>query len=72
MQVLTHGFLTHKALTFKVLTHKSFDAQDFNMLNFENGRGVISLSSYWQAVIRGGFLLLVVLLQNRLARRLKR
>lgn len=43
----------------------------FNMLNFENGRGVISLSSYWQSVIRGGFLLLVVLLQNRLTRRLK-
>ncbi len=44
----------------------------FNMLNFENGRGVISLSSYWQTVIRGVFLLLVVLLQNRLAGRLKR
>ena len=44
----------------------------FNMLNFENGRGVISLSSYWQSVIRGGFLLLVVLLQNRLARNVKR
>ena len=44
----------------------------FNMLNFENGRGVISLSSYWQSVIRGGFLLLVVLLQNRLSRNVKR
>lgn len=44
----------------------------FNMLNFENGRGLISLSSYWQSVIRGGFLLLVVLLQNRLARRVRR
>ncbi len=44
----------------------------FNMLNFENGRGVISLSSYWQSVIRGGFLLLVVLLQNRLARNVSR
>lgn len=44
----------------------------FNMLNFENGRGVISLSSYWQSVIRGGFLLLVVILQNGLARHLKR
>ena len=44
----------------------------FNMLNFENGRGVISLSSYWQSVIRGGFLLLVVLSQNRLARSLER
>ena len=25
----------------------------FNILNFENGRGVISLSVYWQSVIRG-------------------
>lgn len=39
----------------------------FNILNFENGRGLISLSSYWQSVIRGTFLLVVVLLQNRLA-----
>jgi len=38
----------------------------FNMLNFENGRGVISLSAYWQSVIRGVFLLIVVVLQNRL------
>jgi ribose transport system permease protein len=28
----------------------------FTILNFENGRGTISLSAYWQAVIRGGFL----------------
>jgi ribose transport system permease protein len=41
----------------------------FNMLNFENGKGVISLSSYWQTVIRGMILLVVVVLQNRLARR---
>jgi len=41
----------------------------FNMLNFENGQGVISLSSYWQTVIRGAILLSVVLLQNRLSRR---
>ncbi len=41
----------------------------FNILNFENGRGFISLSAYWQSVIRGFFLLVVVLLQNRLARR---
>ncbi len=40
----------------------------FNILNFENGKGVISLSPYWQSVIRGGFLLLVVVLQSRLAR----
>ncbi|HZH28030.1 MAG TPA: ABC transporter permease [Azospirillaceae bacterium] len=38
----------------------------FNILNFENGRGVISLSAYWQSVIRGAFLLLVVVLQSRL------
>lgn len=37
----------------------------FNILNFENGRGVVSLSAYWQSVIRGGFLLLVVILQSR-------
>lgn len=39
----------------------------FNILNFENGRGVISLSAYWQSVIRGLFLLVVVVLQSRLA-----
>jgi galactofuranose transport system permease protein len=38
----------------------------FNMLNFENGLGFISLSAYWQSVIRGAFLLFVVLLQRRL------
>lgn len=41
----------------------------FNILNFENGRGVISLSAYWQSVIRGAFLLIVVVLQSRLTRR---
>ena len=41
----------------------------FNILNFENGLGVISLSAYWQSVIRGGFLLVVVVLQSRLAQR---
>lgn len=41
----------------------------FNILNFENGRGVISLSAYWQSVIRGTFLLVVVILQNQLSRR---
>ncbi len=41
----------------------------FNILNFENGRGSISLSAYWQSVIRGAFLLVVVILQARLARR---
>lgn len=41
----------------------------FNTLNFENGHGVISLSAYWQSVIRGAFLLIVVMLQSRLSRR---
>jgi ribose transport system permease protein len=40
----------------------------FNILNFENGLGFISLGVSWQAVIRGAFLLIVVLLQSRLAR----
>lgn len=39
----------------------------FNILNFENGLGWISLSAYWQSVIRGVFLLLVVALQARLS-----
>lgn len=41
----------------------------FNILNFENGIGWISLSAYWQSVIRGGFLLIVIVLQSRLAAR---
>jgi ribose/xylose/arabinose/galactoside ABC-type transport system permease subunit len=41
----------------------------FNVLNFENGMGWISLSAYWQSVIRGLFLLVVVLLQARLTGR---
>ena len=41
----------------------------FNVLNFENGLGWISLSAYWQSVIRGMFLLFVVILQSRLANR---
>lgn len=39
----------------------------FTILNFENGMGWISLSAYWQSVIRGLFLLVVVILQSRLA-----
>lgn len=39
----------------------------FNILNFENGLGVFSLSAYWQMVIRGGFLLVVILFQSRVA-----
>lgn len=41
----------------------------FTVLNFENGKGWISLSAYWQSVIRGLFLLAVVLLQSRLSRK---
>jgi ribose/xylose/arabinose/galactoside ABC-type transport system permease subunit len=41
----------------------------FNMLNFENGMGWISLSAYWQSVIRGGFLLVVVIIQAKLMTR---
>ncbi len=40
----------------------------FTILNFENGMGWISLSAYWQSVVRGAFLLVVVILQSRLAR----
>jgi ribose transport system permease protein len=36
----------------------------FNVLNFENGLGLISLSAYWQSVIRGLFLLVVVAIQS--------
>ncbi|WP_435164566.1 ABC transporter permease [Falsirhodobacter sp. 1013] len=39
-----------------------------NLLNFENGRGTFSLSAHWQSVIRGAFLLIVILLQARLSR----
>jgi len=38
----------------------------FNILNFENGLGWISLSAYWQSVIRGVFLMIVVIFQSRL------
>ncbi len=33
----------------------------FNILNFENGMGWISLSAYWQSVVRGVFLMVVVM-----------
>jgi len=39
----------------------------FTILNFENGMGWISLSAYWQSVVRGVFLLVVVILQSRLS-----
>jgi len=41
----------------------------FNILNFENGLGWISLSAYWQSVIRGLFLLVVVVGQAKLVMR---
>jgi ribose/xylose/arabinose/galactoside ABC-type transport system permease subunit len=41
----------------------------FNLLNFENGLGFISLSAYWQSVIRGVFLLLVIVMQARVLRK---
>jgi len=44
----------------------------FNILNFENGRGTISLSAYWQSVIRGAFLLVVILVQAQSARLIRR
>ncbi|MDB5506356.1 MAG: permease component of ribose/xylose/arabinose/galactoside ABC-type transporter [Devosia sp.] len=44
----------------------------FNVLNFENGKGWISLSAYWQSVIRGLFLLVVVMLQAGALTRRKR
>jgi ribose transport system permease protein len=40
----------------------------YTILNFENGMGWISLSAYWQSVVRGIFLLIVVVLQSRLTR----
>ena len=41
----------------------------FNILNFENGLGSISFSAYWQSVIRGGFLLVVVVIQAKIINR---
>jgi galactofuranose transport system permease protein len=41
----------------------------FNLIVFENGKHLLTISSYWESVIRGGFLLVVVLLQVRLVRR---
>jgi ribose/xylose/arabinose/galactoside ABC-type transport system permease subunit len=44
----------------------------FNLITFENGKHVITISLYWEDVIRGAFLLAVVLLQVRLVRRRER
>jgi len=41
----------------------------YSVLNFENGYGFISLSAYWQSVVRGVFLLIVVILQSQLTGR---
>ncbi|MEP6696168.1 MAG: ABC transporter permease [Pseudonocardiales bacterium] len=41
----------------------------FNLIVFENSKHVLTISSYWESVIRGAFLLVVVLLQVRLVRR---
>jgi galactofuranose transport system permease protein len=41
----------------------------FNVLNFENGLGWISLSAYWQSVVRGAFLMIVVMASSDGARR---
>ncbi len=43
----------------------------FTILNFENGMGWISLSAYWQSVVRGLFLFVVVVLQAKLSRQAK-
>jgi galactofuranose transport system permease protein len=40
----------------------------FNALNFERGKGIFDLTQYWEEIIRGAFLLVVVILQSRLAR----
>jgi galactofuranose transport system permease protein len=44
----------------------------FNVIVFENGRGTMSINSYWESVIRGAFLLIVVLVQARVAKRRRR
>ncbi len=40
----------------------------FNLIIFENSKQVVTISAYWESVIRGMFLLVVVLLQVRLVR----
>jgi ribose transport system permease protein len=44
----------------------------FNVLNFENGLGWISLSAYWQSVVRGVFLMVVVMAGSGAVRRAMR
>ena len=43
----------------------------FVTLNFERGQGTFQLNSFWENVIRGAFLMIVVVFQSRLARRLE-
>ncbi|MFN8590845.1 MAG: ABC transporter permease [Thermomicrobiales bacterium] len=43
----------------------------FVTLNFERGQGTITLNAFWENLIRGAFLLIVVVFQSRLARRLQ-
>ena len=43
----------------------------FVTLNIERGQGAFQLNSYWENFIRGAFLLIVVVFQSRLARRLE-
>ncbi|MGQ7248117.1 ABC transporter permease [Halomonas sp. V046] len=40
----------------------------FNLLNFENGLGTFNLSAYWQMVIRGAFLFVVIAIQVQITR----
>lgn len=41
----------------------------FTVIVFENGLGTVQISSYWQSVIRGAFLLIVVLVQARVGKK---
>jgi ribose transport system permease protein len=43
----------------------------FVTLNFERGQGTFQLNSFWENFIRGAFLLVVVVFQSRLAKRLE-
>jgi galactofuranose transport system permease protein len=43
----------------------------YTILNFENGLGWISLSAYWQSVVRGLFLLTVVIIQSKITQSYK-
>lgn len=42
----------------------------FVTLNFERGQGTFQLNSFWESFIRGAFLLVVVVFQSRLTKRL--